>query len=429
MKLRLLILAALVCIACPLVFAQTGLPDPLAGASAQATLGGEAKATNTLTTTLHVSAEVYDNALNSATNPVTDKITRFDPTVDWELARKRWSISTAYTPGVSYSFELPQFRTFSHSLTNSVNVLLARHWNLRVRNAFQRSSDPFDTFNGPQTISGFGVLDGTNPSYLGLPTLLTSNQSGLDLTYQPAAHTTVGVSGSYAQSMYDDLFASGTPSRDTHMVNARAFVDQKISPKQSVSLAYDYSVITARLYGRTVSHSIMVFDNWQFNSQFGVSVFAGPEYTNVQYGSLQSIVPLQTGWSWSAGGTLNWHGQRTGINANAVRRISDGGGLGGAVEMTSFSAGLTRKIGRAWNADLNATYVLNGSNGVPLSYGNVNFLTAGGGVNRRLGRGFSIDAHYTYVHEDRSIVPLDYFGDHNRLSVGFSYTFSNRLGI
>lgn len=428
MKLRILIVGAALAIACPLLSAQTGLPDPLAGTAAQATFGGEAKATNTLNTTLRVSSEVYDNALNSSTDSVTDTITRFDPTFDWQMGRKRWTMSTTYTPGISYSLELPQFRTFSHSLTNSVNLLLARHWNLRVRNAFQRSSDPFDAFNGPQTISGFGVLDGTNPSYLGMPTLLTSNQSGLDLTYQPAAHTTVGVSGSYANTTYDDLIATG-PNRDTHMVNGRAFVDQKLSARQSVSVAYDYSLITAQAYGRTVAHSILLFDNWQLNPKFSISVFGGPEYTDVAYGSIESVVPLQSGWSWSAGGTLNWHGERTGLSANAVRRVSDGGGLGGAVEMTSFSAGLTRKIGRSWNADVNATYVLNGSNGAVGTDGNVNFLTAGGGFSRQIGRAFSVDLHYTYLHENRSLVPLNYFGNHNRLTVGFSYTFSNRLGM
>ena len=416
---------------CSLTWAQSGVPDALSGNAVRPSLSGERKSVNTLTTTLSFSTEVDDNALNSSTGKVTDSISRFDPNFAWNLSRQRWSFETDYTPGFSYSIELPRYRNISHRLHNTVDLMLARHVDLQLRNAFVRTSDPFDRLTDFQNGPGFGVLDGTNQSYLGAPTLFTSNQSGLDLTYQPAAHTTLGVSGSYAMTTYDDLLPGTTLNRNTHVSTGRVFADQKISPRQSVSVAYDYSVITSGVFGRTASHSVLFFDNWQLNPKFNLSVFAGPQYTDTAAGVTSSLVSLQTGWSYSAGGTLAWHGERTGLSGSVVRRINDGGGLGGAVEMTSFTAGLSRQLGRAWSTSLNSSYTINGTNAVGAGAASLSYLSAGFGVSRRFGRNFSMNARYSYTHADRSNLsgPLSYLADHNRFSFGFSYTFSNRLGM
>jgi hypothetical protein len=431
MSLRILRIIVVVGLISPALWSQSGLPDPLSGNAMRPTFGGETKSTNTLTTTLRVSTDIDDNALNNNANKLTDYITRFDPNFVWNLSRRRWSMETDYTPGFSYSVELPRYRTFSHNLHNSLNLMLARHVNLQLRNAFIRTSDPFDRLSAFQSGPGFGVLDSTNPSYLGAPTLYTSNQSGLDLTYQPAAHTTLGVSGSYAIKTFDDLITNATYNRDTHVATGRVFANQQLSPRQSVGVSYDYSVITSGIYGRTVAHSILLFDSWQLNPKVSVSVFAGPQYTDVAYGSALSPVPLQSGWSYSAGGTLAWHGQRTGLTGSVVRRISDGGGLGGAVEMTNITAGLSRKLGRDWTATLDGGYTINGSNAVANSYPSYSYLVAGAGISRRIGRNFSFDTRYAYSHDDRSVssTPFGLLADHNRVSFGFSYTFSNRLGM
>src|SRR5512141_1774359 len=106
MNSRFLRLLAAIGLLCPAMWAQTGLPSPLTGNASLPSLSGESRANNTLTTTLRVSTEVDDNALNNNSNKITDSITRFDPSFAWDLSRKRWSFQTEYTPGISYSLEL-----------------------------------------------------------------------------------------------------------------------------------------------------------------------------------------------------------------------------------------------------------------------------------------------------------------------------------
>ncbi|MGH9641021.1 MAG: hypothetical protein ACRD3Q_01210 [Terriglobales bacterium] len=418
---------------CPAIWAQqSGLPDPLSGKSMQPVLGGESKTQNILTTTVHVSTEVDDNALNASTNKVTDSISRFDPTFAWDVSRTRWSFDGSYTPGFSYSVELPRYRNFSNATQESMNVRLAKHLSLRLQNNFIRTSDPFDRLTFGQNEQDVSVLDRTNLSYLGRPTLYTRNQSGLDLTYMPAAHTTVGISGNYAMTLYDDLLAGAGSNRDTHMASGRVFVDQKLSPRQSVSAAYSYSVITSGVYGRTAVDSILLFDNWQLKSKLTLSLFAGPEYTVMHLGSTLSPIPLSSGWSWSAGGTFGWQGDMTGASFSAVRRVSDGGGLGGAVQLTDLSAALTRRMSKKWQTEFHVNYAINGSNEYSALSRSINYMSSGVRVTRQITEKISLDAQYNYTHTDKTYsgaIPSYFLADHNRVSVGVSYAFSNRLGL
>lgn len=412
-------------------WSQSSVSGPLAGDAVRASYGDGAQAKNSLTTTISVSTHIDDNALNDNSNKLTDAITNFTPSFAWTLTRQRWTLDTEYTPSFSYSIELPRYNTVSHFLSNSLSLKLAQHVNLRLRNSFARTSDPFGRLSETQLVSGFGVLDRTNPALFGPPTLYTSEQAGLDLTYMPAAHTTVGVSGSYAVNYYDDLVASSLGNRDTHVASGRAFVDQKLSPRQSVSVAYNYQVVTSPSYGRTVSHSVLLFDNWTVNPKFKISVFAGPEYIDSHQIATGAVLPLSSGWSWSAGGTLGWSAAKTGVSVSAVHRISDGGGFGGAVQMTDFSGSVSQKISKKWSANFFASYTLNGSNATGTS-GNSSFryFSGGVGVNREIIRNLSFSAKYWYVHQgsDNAVPVNAILADHNRVDIGLSYSFSHPLG-
>jgi opacity protein-like surface antigen len=119
------------------------------------------------------------------------------------------------------------------------------------------------------------------------------------------------------------------------------------------------------------------------------------------------------------------------LSGSVVRQISDGGGLGGAVQMTDFTAALTRKAGKAWNLNLTASYTLNGSNTGPTA-NSFSYLNAGAGVSRTIHRNISIDAQYFFIHQDQtSAIPLTTLPlpDHNRVSIGLRYRFSTKVGI
>jgi len=426
------IIGIAVILASAAALAQTSVSAPLAGDALRATYGDTTQAKNNLTTTINVNTQVDDNALNDNRNKITDAISNFSPNFVWSLTRQRWSLETDYTPSFTYSLEIPGYSRGAHSLSNQLGIRVAQHVNLRLRNSFVRTSDPFGVRSGSQLVPGFGVLDRTNPSFFGPPTQYTSEQTGMDLTYMPAAHTTVGISGTYAANYYEDLVATTLPNRDTHSVGARAFVDQKISPRQSVSLSYGYQVITSPLYGRTVTHSVLVFDNWRLNPKFQISIFGGPQYLeSVGTTPVIGALRLKSGLSWSAGGTLGWSAERTGASVSVVRQVSDGGGLGGAVQMTSFTGNVSRRITKKWSADFFGGYTWNGSNtSTSLPYSQIAYASGGLGISREIIRNVSMNVRYEYAHQgtDAGVAFPGILADHNRVQVGLSYSFSHSLG-
>lgn len=411
-------------------WSQASISAPLAGDAVRATYGDSVQSKNSLTTTFAASTHIDDNALNDNSHKIADAISNFSPQLAWTLTRQRWSLETEYAPTFSYSLEIPSYNTIAHSLSNSLGLRLAQHVNLRIRHQFTRTSDPFGTIYQPQFVSGFGVLDQTNRALYGPPALYTADQSGLDLTYQPAAHTTLGVSGTYAVNYYDDLIASPLGNRDTKMANGRAFIDQKLSPRQSVSVAYTYQVVTSPAYGRINSHSVQLFDNWTLNPKFKISLFAGPQYIDSHQLPVAGFLPLKSGWSWTAGGTLSWNAPRTGVSISAVHRVSDGGGIGGATEMTDFSGNVSQKLTKKWSASFFGAYSLSGYNSIGSSNVFLGYFSAGVEVSREIVHNFSISAKYWYVHQNQEsaafLSPI--LADHNRLDIGLRYSFTHSLG-
>ena len=64
-------------------------------------------------------------------------------------------------------------------------------------------------------------------------------------------------------------------------------------------------------------------------------------------------------WSPAAGGSLAWHGERTSFVASYARRISDGGGLSGAVLSNRADASVRWQLARTLTAGLGASYSTN----------------------------------------------------------------------
>ncbi len=409
---------------------QASVSAPLAGDAVHASYGDSVQSKNSLITTIAASTHIDDNALNDNNHKITDAISNFSPSLAWRLARKRWSLETDYAPTFSSSLQLPSYNTVGQSLSNALDLRLAQHANLRLRNAFTKTSDPFGRLTQSQLVPGFGVLDQTNPALFGPPTLYTSEQVGLDFTYMVAAHTTLGVSGSYAANYYDDLIVSAIGNRDTHAASGRAFVDQKLSPRQSVSVAYNYQLVTSRFYGRTVTHGVLLFDNWTLNPKFTISVFAGPQYIDSHQVAVGGILPLTSGWSWSAGGTVGWSAARSAISFSAVHRVSDSGGIGGAAIVTDFTGNISQKLAKKWSASFFGTYTLTSYSSGPTGNASLGYLSAGVGVDREIAHNLFVNARYWYVHQNQmdAVVLSQLLADHNRVDIGLRYSFSRALG-
>ncbi len=427
---RILSSTLLLLSAATLMWGQSQIPGPIGGDASVPTFAGEAAQKNYLTANIRASAQVDDNALNDNRNKLTDVVSTFQPDIMWNLSRAHWQWMVDYSPGLAYSEEIPNYRSFSNALNSAFQMQVSSRLSFRVRDSFTRTSNPFVRLEQPTAVSTFGILDRPNHSLYGQPIQYSSEQVGADVDYLLGPHTTVGVSGTYAMVSYDNIYSASNTVQDINSTGARAYVSQKLSPVQSVGAAYSYQLVDSDPFGKTLVHGIMLFDTLQFKSNVSVSVFGGPQYVDQHLGSASPAYELRPGWSWMAGGSISWSVARTGFSASVARRVSDSGGLsGGALRLTDITAGVTRKLTKRWNGSANVGYSINSSDIGYLS-NDVGYLSAGVGVSREIVRNFALDVRYWYSHQtnNQALAGTALLADHNRVSIGLSYSFSHALG-
>jgi hypothetical protein len=209
-----------------------------------------------------------------------------------------------------------------------------------------------------------------------------------------------------------------------------------------VGVRYGFHHLSFQPQGEeTNTHSLMYFHTIYLTPKMQLSFFAGPEYSEVNSHivvpeiQLPQVLlvsfPISTKtWSGSGGTSFSWQGQHTGISAEFVRRVSDGGGVQGAVFLNSVNGGIRRQITPSTTLAFAAGYSTNDP--LPGSTSGISLLkTATGtfGIGRRLGAHLGLDLSYTRSRQEPAGgAPISVPAYHNRGLVTLSYDFSRPLG-
>jgi hypothetical protein len=252
----------------------------------------------------------------------------------------------------------------------------------------------------------------------------------------------VGFSGGYYNSSYRDVPTGTTSLLDTTTESASAFYSHRISARNWVGVRYGFQHLSFEPGGeQTNTHSVMYFHTIYLKPTMQLSFFAGPEYSEVDS---QIVVPqLQLPlvlfvsfpisnktWSGAGGTSFSWQGQHTSISADFVRRVSDGGGVQGAVFMNSVNGGLRRQITRSTTLSLAGAYASSDALFASTTgIGSLKTATGSVGISRRLGTHLGLDLNYVRAYQQPAAgatVSLPAY--HNRGLVTLSYDFSRPLG-
>src|SRR5262249_55228692 len=113
-------------------------------------------------------------------------------------------------------------------------------------------------------------------------------------------------------------------------------------------------------------------------------------------------------------------------SATVFHKVSDGGGVLGAVELSSATLDFRSQLSRGWTAGLAASYDYNR----PLT-GNLrsrSYASASAGVTRMLSQNLSLDIRYWRVRQAGSGALAADSADHNRVSTSLVYDFNFPLG-
>jgi hypothetical protein len=388
-------------------------------------LGMETPKGSFLETGLRVTGYYDDNVLNTHNNKQHAWAHVIEPHLGWALLGPRYNWQLDYQFGLSTSYPLSIYDAESHLLDTAMELNLTRRLKVRLRNRFNESKDPFARPLDVGSAAGFGVLDRPNDSNLVSLVRRNSEQAGVDMTYALGPHSIAAVTASYARVHYGRPAAMqvGLVLEDSTSSAGHALYVIHLRPNFWAGFEYNVQKLTVEsLQPPVLVNNVFYTQTVSVTPKTTLALFAGPEYFTTQR---ELTTPPAYAWQWAGGGTFTWTISRAALVATGYHKISDGGGLFGAVRVTGGTTQLRYPVSPSWTATLTADYMRNRPLLAPIevfSYG-----SGVAGLERRFGRNLSLELGY-----GREYLPVNAsaakFAKHNRASVSLAYQFKNPVG-
>ncbi len=175
----------------------------------------------------------------------------------------------------------------------------------------------------------------------------------------------------------------------------------------------------------------MLFYTLYLQRTISFSLFGGPQYSDTNSVALLTtqVFPAMRSWSPGGGGSVNWQGQHNSLAAGYSRRITDGGGLQGAVSYNGANATIHHQFTSTLSGTLGADYSVNKILD-PTSANNNGGHSISGTctVQRNFGEHFNLTAGYLRLHQSYDVAALSVAPNRDRVWLSIGYQFQRPLG-
>jgi hypothetical protein len=422
------------------------MPAPITGQGGSLAFTSELGRINYIRGGLSLASTFDDNTLNTSTDPVSDVTYSVWPTIAFDQSRGRLKWTLDYAGGLTIDQRLSARNQGSHAAGLKADFRVSPHVTFRLLDRFTDTTSFFTDVNGTTDAPAGGVLQHPNQSLVTPLARQIGNFTSAEGEYQFGAGSIVGGSGSYYFSRFSDP-DSGTGSasgllEDTRSEQAQGFYTHRLTPKNWAGVTYRFQRLTfGSGVNETLSHSILYFHTIYLNPTMTLSVFGGPEYVDSSSQTINPIIQLplilmvatpvdHQAWSGSGGATFAWQGRHTSASVDAVRRISDGGGLLGAVRTNSLDASLRRQLNRFSSFEVGGGYATNDAVDFTAAPGSsIRGISGRVTFEQRLINNLVLRLGYARDNQRQSstgATPADI--DHNRAWVSLAYNFSRPWG-
>ena len=411
--------------------AQTPTAPLLPGEIPSLNRTAEVKTQNVLLIGARVANDYDDNVLNDDHNKRANLLTSIQPHLGWSLSSRRATWLFDYRPGFSYGQPMSAYDSRSQLLDTNVHLALTKRLKARLRESVLRSKSTFDQWQQSELTSGSSVLDRPNDSVLAA-VQESSEQAGGDLSYTLSPRTMIGGSTSFYRVNYSSALSTRALG-SVNSVGAHALSSYRLTRHHWVGLDYNLQNLTSQLpQSRSFVQSMLYIDTLVLRPSMSVSFFIGPQHSLTRGGSALSLASarshdsVQANWSWAGGVNYVWTNARTSLTFGLVRRISDGAGFQGIVELSSATIELRRQVSRHWRGKL--SFSDNRNAPIELGFTPLSYVSFASGISRALNPRLSVECLYWHVHETSSTDPLgSSLADHNRISMSVEYNLKVAL--
>jgi hypothetical protein len=365
------------------------------------------------------------------------------PFIALDEATPRLHLALTYAPGFTFYQRETSLNEADQNASIDLEYRLSPHVTFSARDGFQKSSN---VFNQPDLASAAAVTGSTEAANFSVIAPIAdrlSNSGDAGITYQFAANSMVGASGTFTNLHYPNQ-AEVPGLVDSGSQSGSAFYSLRIARRHYIGAVYQYQrLLSYPVPGtnETQTHAALVFYTVYLRPRFSISFFGGPQYADVgtQWPptTCANIVgtcptPGSRSWNPAAGGSLGWQGHLSSVAVSYVHLISSGSGLIGAVRMDNASASLRQQLTRRLSASVGGGYTQNDVLATPppgqvVSY-NGHTILGTAGLQQQFGQHLNLQLGYTRLHQDYTSVAVLATPNTNREFVSISYQFAKALG-
>jgi hypothetical protein len=268
-----------------------------------------------------------------------------------------------------------------------------------------------------------------------------NNTGSVDWSYQFSADDMIGANGTFFDAHFHDLPAGSAPLLDTSSRSASAYYNHRFTPRNWTGITYSFQRFEAGSGSNvTLTHSLLLSHTIYLRQRMTLSFFAGPEYSEIDIVTVSAnITPLVISFatvsnaehqlSASGGATFGWQGALTSARLNATRKVSDGGGILGAVVLNSFEGGIRRQLARTTAMHLNAVYGHNRELGSFSTGKPLNSASGTLGLEQQMSANFMLRLDYGRDYQTSSTTSTTVGSvNHNRGTISIAYNFTRPMG-
>ncbi|HEX6804545.1 MAG TPA: hypothetical protein VF133_12765 [Terriglobales bacterium] len=415
----------------PAATVESSVTSPFASESAS--FASELERTNYLDLGIGVTGSYDDNIWGEPSNRQADINYLVMPNIALRQSRGRLGWGLNYVGGFSGYKRFSGYNQGSHEFDVQGMYKVAPHVELGAENELHVTRGFFDQLN--QGSVGGTVLQQPNQSVVTPFARETSNTTRIHLDDQFSASSMVGASGTFFQSHFSHAPAD-TLLIDSGSQEAEGYYNRRISSNSSIGLTYRFQRFSfVQIYNTTYGNSALGTFTYRPRPSLMLTFFAGPEYVQTSFpadflSGAGSPSVSKHFWTQTGGASLLWNGERTGIKASAIRALSDGGGLLGAVTLTGGNVTIRHRLFRATTAEIGVTYGL--SERLAATQAFYRFLNGGYAdavLTQGLQGNWSLSLGYAHAIQEQGLPPTGVQQiNHNRAWTTISYDFSRALG-
>lgn len=396
--------------------------------------GADEALTNVFEGSVTVGSNYNDNVYAGVVPREWDVNYTITPEISFTESHPRLEWNLDYAPGLSVSEKYLYRNVFTQNLGANFVWLVSPHGTLSGEQNYLVTTDPFA---GTTTTSPGPNIAPNESIYI--PNIRqTWLLSHLMYSYRSSAQTTMGVGGTYSLQNYDNIPGNGatTPLIHTQVASGEAFIARQLTPRDQLGFQYGLqSLEFEQADARTTTHSFIVFDQMNLSSATTLTLYGGPEYSltfnqvALSLGFVVITIPVKANeWSGSGGMMYNWTGNHLAASIDVSRRVSDGGALIGAVELTSGKAQLNWRLTRDWSLYSNITGAEEELLATSTTTGNELRSYSGQlGLQRKFLRALAFRCFYERLNQTGSIAGFQ-VGNRDIFGASLRYSFLKPVG-